>query len=327
MRRVKRSFIVCAGLLVASCGSTPLDPAAGSQTSGGGGAFPPVDAGTNPRDAGLPIDAGVGSDAGTAVADAGVRDGGAAVVDAGIDRTCGTPSRPSCASSTEYCKFPVGACSAPGSQGTCEPRPTGCRWDGDSRMRVCGCRGNTYPTSCYAAMANEPVAKYGTCDECTWDSDCQSGEYCEMQWGQCNDTPPYECPKKTCEPCSGLTSWNDCAQHPTRCRWSNGRCEEAGWQPPPTVDAGCVKGILDACTSLADCGPGLFCINTLTPPSSHCTRGCIRDTDCGGAEYACVGNLCTRRCCATCMVIDQCAARCGGGSNGLSCGSNDVCGT
>lgn len=57
----------------------------------------------------------------------------------------------------EFCAFRVGTCAAPG---RCEPRPQACIL---IFRPVCGCDGQTYSNSCFAAQAGVSVRSQGAC--------------------------------------------------------------------------------------------------------------------------------------------------------------------
>jgi hypothetical protein len=73
------------------------------------------------------------------------------------------PPAPACRSNADckdplsYCQTPAGAC---GLAGTCQTRPTACTL---ISAPVCGCDGNSYPSSCEAARSGVNVAKEGRC--------------------------------------------------------------------------------------------------------------------------------------------------------------------
>jgi len=62
----------------------------------------------------------------------------------------------------EYCAYEAGQyCGAADASSTCEPRPEVCI---ELYAPVCGCDGNTYSNSCFAAMAGTGVATEGECE-------------------------------------------------------------------------------------------------------------------------------------------------------------------
>jgi Kazal-type serine protease inhibitor domain len=73
---------------------------------------------------------------------------------------CGGQQALAC-QSDEYCAFPqTGFCGVAGQTGVCMPRPQVCTM---AFNPICGCDGQTYPTSCAAATAGVSVASVGEC--------------------------------------------------------------------------------------------------------------------------------------------------------------------
>lgn len=74
---------------------------------------------------------------------------------------CGGPSAVPCAAD-QYCRFATStpACGQWGTEGTCEPRPTGCPPDCPG---VCGCDGQFYCSACAAAEAGQDTLPGDSC--------------------------------------------------------------------------------------------------------------------------------------------------------------------
>lgn len=101
--------------------------------------------------------------------------------DGGLTK-CGGSGNVPCASD-EFCQFANG-CGAPGAEGVCVKKPTGCFTDCPG---VCGCDGNFYCNSCNANAAGTNASSDTSCKKtdggvqgtpCTDSSQCNSGLKC-----------------------------------------------------------------------------------------------------------------------------------------------------
>jgi len=112
----------------------------------------------------------------------------------------------------EYCAYVPGEhCGAADASSTCEPRPEACI---ELFAPVCGCDGNTYDNSCFAAMAGTGVVADGECVPPPPGSFCGGFAGIQCPEGQiCVDDPNDECdPENGGADCGGI-----CQLEPEEC--------------------------------------------------------------------------------------------------------------
>lgn len=144
----------------------------------------------------------------------------------------------------EYCEGPPAACDLDGATGWCASRPVGCD---DFYDPVCGCDGNTYSSDCDRQMRgvwldHAGVCGGGPCQPGDPYGDCDEGEICEGEEGQCDvmgvagwcQEPDDSCGwlyDPVCG-CDETTYANDCERQQVGVwRRHRGACE--GPPPPP----------------------------------------------------------------------------------------------
>ncbi|MCC7541721.1 MAG: hypothetical protein IT379_36215 [Deltaproteobacteria bacterium] len=139
----------------------------------------------------------------------------------GGEQACGSRGLGPCPEG-QFCNHPISAiCGWADGPGVCTTPPDACI---DLYAPVCGCDGNTYGNSCYAALAGVSVQREGACERACGGLlglTCEEGEFCDYEPGQhcgaadqtgvCR-TPPTACTREfrpVCG-CNGQTYSNAC---------------------------------------------------------------------------------------------------------------------
>ncbi len=85
------------------------------------------------------------------------------VCEAPVSPTCGGFAGLSCGDDNMYCHYEAEArCGAGDQSGTCREIPAACT---EQFAPVCGCNGQTYSNSCFAALSGASVVHDGACEE------------------------------------------------------------------------------------------------------------------------------------------------------------------
>lgn len=117
---------------------------------------------------------------------------------------------------SQYCAGRIGMCRG---AGQCVVRPQACPLVFDP---VCGCDGQTYGNTCFAAMAGTRVESLGECppDNCRSNDDCEDGFFCNFPGRSCKGRGSCEPRPEVCiqifDPvcgCDGETYGNACEAH------------------------------------------------------------------------------------------------------------------
>ncbi len=138
-----------------------------------------------------------------------------------------------------FCDKPEGHCQ---SKGSCKAKPEVCS---DNYSPVCGCDGQTYSNSCYAARSGVSIMSQGECvskskdkRKCSSNNDCGAGYFCGKKAGACDKKGECQVKPEVCtqvyDPvcgCNGRTYSNLCSanavgenvQHEGECSESSSR--------------------------------------------------------------------------------------------------------
>lgn len=149
------------------------------------------------------------------------------------------PQAPACTDNGEcdrsqYCAGRIGMCRG---AGQCVVRPQVCPLVFDP---VCGCDGQTYSNTCFAAMAGVRVESLGECepDGCRSNADCEEGFFCNFPGQSCKGRGSCEPRPEVCiqvfDPvcgCDGETYGNACMAHAAGVSIQHpGECKEMGME-------------------------------------------------------------------------------------------------
>lgn len=138
---------------------------------------------------------------------------------------------------SQYCAGRIGMCRG---AGQCVVRPQVCPLVFDP---VCGCDGQTYGNTCFAAMAGVRVESLGECppDDCRSNADCEEGSFCNFPGQACQGRGSCEPRPEVCtrifDPvcgCDGQTYGNACEAHAAGVSIQHpGECKEMGMEQKP----------------------------------------------------------------------------------------------
>ena len=155
----------------------------------------------------------------------------------------------------EFCNFdPSAACGAADQMGTCETQPEFCI---ELFAPVCGCDGNTYSNSCFAAGAGTSVAHEGECEPPPPGQFCGGIAGIQCPEGQiCVDDGNDDCdPALGGADCGGVCVDEPPPPPPTEPECKVAGCSSEMCVPPDGPDFSiCIFQPWYACLELTECG-------------------------------------------------------------------------